>query len=152
MQKIPEEVIHFFQHQNFVIVSTLDNRGFPHNSCKGIVKIEGKRFYLFDLYRGKTFKNLQHNLHLSITAVDEHKFRGYSLKGRGKIVKLVGSKKELIKDWDSIISRRVTHRLLKNIQGEKGHPTHPEVNLPSPKYLIEVKVEEVIDLKPKHIK
>ncbi|MCM8793050.1 MAG: pyridoxamine 5'-phosphate oxidase family protein [Candidatus Omnitrophica bacterium] len=151
MSVIPPQVIHFFEHQHFVIVSTLDKDGFPHSSCKGIVRIEKDRVYLLDLYQGKTFNHLQKNTHLSLTAVDEHRFRGYTLKGEGRIVQLTPSRKELLKAWERVISQRLTHRLLKNIQGERGHPAHPEVLLPSPKYLIEVKIKEIVDLKPKHI-
>jgi len=149
MKKIAEEIVDFLDKQNFVIVSTIDNKGFPHTSCKGIIKIDKRgRITLIDLYRGKTLENIKQNPYISITAVDEHKFQGYCLKGKGEILPL---KKDVSADWGDIISKRITQRLLKNIRGEKGHPSHPEVSLPSPKYLIEIEIKEIVNLKPPHI-
>lgn len=146
---LTESVIHFFLRQHFTIVTTIDEKGFPHSACKGIVDMkEDGRVYLLDLYTKNTFENLKHNPHISITAVDEHKFTGWTLKGEAKILaksKVNDSVKEL---WDKKIIDRVAHRVLKNIKGEKGHTRHPEAMLPKPEYLIEVEVQEVIDLTP----
>ena len=81
--KLTEDIIHFFQSQGFVIISTIDKNGYPHNSCKGIVKItnDGK-VYLLDVYRAGTHENLIYNPHVSISAVNEHKFSGYCFKER----------------------------------------------------------------------
>ncbi|MCM8783339.1 MAG: pyridoxamine 5'-phosphate oxidase family protein [Candidatus Omnitrophica bacterium] len=153
MKTIPSEIINFLTNQGFVVLSTVDNQGFPHSSCKGIIKIEEKgKIFLLDLYHGKTYENLKINPYVSVTVVDEHKFKGYSLKGKGEIVKITNANKKLLKNWEDLISRRLVRRLLKNIKGEKGHSAHPEAHLPSPKYLIEIKVEEIVDLKPAHIK
>ncbi|HOX54264.1 MAG: pyridoxamine 5'-phosphate oxidase family protein [Candidatus Omnitrophica bacterium] len=149
MQEFSEEIIHFFQIQGFVIVSTLDEDGSIHNSCKGIVKIESKgQVYLFDLYKARTFQNLQSNPTISLTAVEEHKFQGYCLKGKGKIVETEDLKPEIVALWDDKITARATKRMIKNIHEEKGHPAHPEILLPKPEYLIVVEVEEIINLTP----
>ena len=60
--------------------------------------------------------------------------------------------KRILKLWEDKITSRISHRLLKNIKGEKGHAAHPEALLPGPAYLIEVDVDEIIDLIPAHIK
>jgi predicted pyridoxine 5'-phosphate oxidase superfamily flavin-nucleotide-binding protein len=149
MQKLTDEIVHFFQHQNFVIVSTIDASGYPHNSCKGIVEIDAVgRVYLLDLYQGQTRKNLENNPLISLTVVDEHKFIGYCLKGRARIVAQEEITPQLTRAWEEKITGRLTHRLIKNIHGEKGHAQHPEALLPKPEYLIEVDVEEVVDLSP----
>lgn len=149
MKKLPENIIRFFNSQRFSIVSTIDRDGCPHNACKGIVDIEKDgRVYLLDLYRGKTFENLKLNSCVSITAVDEHRFIGYCLKGKGRIVKEGKINSSIIKLWEKKITDRITHRLLKNIKEEKGHVSHPEALLPRPEYLIEVDVREIIDLSP----
>ncbi|MDD2688714.1 MAG: pyridoxamine 5'-phosphate oxidase family protein [Candidatus Omnitrophica bacterium] len=152
MQKLADEVIQFFHHQNFAIVTTIDKRGYPHNSCKGVIQInEDGKVYLLDLYKAITFENLKINPHMSITGVDEHKFKGYCLKGRAKIVTSKGLNQRLIKAWEERIAGRITQRLIKNVSGLKGHPRHPEALLPKPEYLIAVEVEEVVDLTPHHI-
>jgi len=153
MKRLSEGVIHFFHKQSFTIITTVDTKGCPHNSCKGIVNIEGSdKVYLLDLYKGKTYHNLMENPHISITAIDEHKFMGYSLRGTAKIVKREKLKSHIIRSWEDRLKKRISQRLLKNIRGEKGHPRHPEVLLPKPEYLIEVEVKDIVDLTPHHIR
>ncbi|MGE4357959.1 MAG: pyridoxamine 5'-phosphate oxidase family protein [Candidatus Omnitrophota bacterium] len=145
--RLPQEVIDFFENQGFVIVSTLDRKGLIHNSCKGIVAIKKEGWvYLLDLYRGNTYRNLIRNPVLSITAVDEQRFKGYTLKGKADLLKKDNLGKDIIKLWDTNIAKRVTKRIIRALHGQKGHSGHPEANLPSPKYLIRLKVEEIIDL------
>ncbi len=153
MKKLTDRIVHFFRNQSFVIVSTIDRYGSPHNSCKGIVKInQNGRIYLLDLYKGTTYENLNQNPHISITAADEHSFSGYCLKGKAKIIPGEKFKSQIIKAWEDRITGRITHRLMKNIYGEKGHPLHPEAHLPKPKYLIVMEVEEIVDLTPHILK
>lgn len=153
MKRLTDEIIRFFHNQNFVIVSTIDENGTIHNSCKGIASINNDGLiYLLDLYRGKTHLNLKCNHHISITAVDEHKFKGYCLKGKARIIPPNELEHAVIKDWENRITGRITQRLLKNMREGKGHPRHPEALLPKPEYLIVMKTEEIIDLTPQHIK
>jgi len=87
MMKLNKDVVHFLQNQGFVVVSTIDPAGYPHNSCKGIVEIDEEgRVFLLDLFHARTRKNLEANPLVSVTAVDEHKFAGYCLKGKARIV------------------------------------------------------------------
>lgn len=152
MQRLTDEIIQFFHRHNFVIVSSIGKDGFPHSACKGIVKIDRNEVYLLDLYKKKTFENLRHNPHISLTAVDEHKFKGYCLKGKARIIRSDRLSAHIIKAWENKITSRITHRFLKNIRGERGHPMHPEALLPKPRYLIAVGVDEIIDLTPSHLK
>ena len=150
---LPDQVIQFFRSQNFVIASTIDENGMVHSSCKGAVRIdENGTVYLFDLYKGRTHKNLEKNPNISITAVDEHKFNGWCLKGSAKIITKQELDPGLLADWKKKIARRIMHRLLKNIHGEKGHPRHPEAQFPKPEYLIEMKVREIVNLTPSNLK
>jgi len=153
MRNIPDEVVEFLHSESFVIVLTIDTKGKPHASCKGIVKIDKEgEIYLLDLYKQTTFKNLKINSSISIVGVNEHKFKGYCLKGKAKIVPLEKMNPELIRAWDERMSKRITQRVVKNIVGEKGHSHHPEALLPKPQYLIAMEVEEIIDLTPGHLK
>ncbi len=149
MNIISEDVKRFLLAQHFTIVSTIGSDGIPHSSCKGIVKINPDgTIYLLDLYMGQTYENLTINPSISLSAVDEHKFRGYCLKGTAEIVSSDKLKPDIIKAWEQKITSRITQRILKNIRGETGHPKHPEAQLPRPKYLIAMTVKEVIDLTP----
>jgi uncharacterized pyridoxamine 5'-phosphate oxidase family protein len=146
-------IVRFFQKQHFTVVSTIDKKGYPNNSCKGIVEInKSGKVYLLDLYMTRTYENLKDNPAISITAVDEHKFIGYCLKGKAKIIPKDKVNKRILKLWESNITSRISYRLLKNMRGEKGHVAHPEALLPKPTYLIEVIIDEIVDLIPGHIK
>ncbi len=153
MQTLTDEIIQFFQNQNFTIISTLDKRGSLHNACKGIIEIgkDGK-IYLLDLYKGKTYENIKRYANISITAVDEHRFKGYCLKGKARIIQGDKINSPIIKAWEEKIASRLTQRLLKNIHEEKGHPRHPEALMPKPEYMIVMEVNEIIDLTPQHLK
>lgn len=153
MKKIPAEVAGFLEGQGFVLVSTLDSDSTPHASCKGIVKIEKKGVvYLLDLYMGRTYLNLKRNPRISLTTVDEHKFKGYCLKGKAKILSGGSLGPEVLQAWEDKITGRIAQRVLRNIRQEKGHPRHPEAFLPKPKYLIAATIEEIVDLTPRHLK
>lgn len=152
-KRLSKEIINFLHNQNFVVVSTINRNGSLHNSCKGIVKIERQgQVYLLDLYRGRTHDNLKQNPNISITAVDEHKFTGYSLNGKIKELLEERITPQIITAWEEKIIGRITRRVLKNMRGEKGHPSHPELLLPKPEYLIVMDVEEIIDLTPHQLK
>lgn len=153
MKRLNEAVINFFQNQGCVIVSTIDRQGFAHSSCKGLVKMNSKgEVYLLDLYKARTFENLKRNPQMSMTAIDEHRFIGYCLKGKAQILSAREMQPQIIKAWEDRITGRITRRLLRNIHEEKGHPRHPEILLPRPQYLILMKVEEVVDLTPHQLK
>ncbi len=153
MKRLSDDIIHFFQDQGYVIVSTIGKRGFVHSSCKGLIKINAKGYvYLLDLYKGTTYQNLKGNPHISLTAVNEHKFKGYCLKGKARIVSEKALPVAIKSAWEDRITSRLTQRLLRNIHEEKGHPRHPEVLLPQPKYMIVMRTAEVVDLSPSHLK
>lgn len=154
MKALTDGIVRFFQKQRFVIVSTIDQRNkMPHNSCKAIVKIDKNgKVYLLDLYKGRTYANLKENPYISITAVDEHKFKGWCLKGEARIVQGDQLALNVIKAWEVRINSRITHRVLKNMKEEMGHNRHPESQLPKPEYMIVIKVEEIVNLLPADVK
>lgn len=153
MKKLKSEIAQFFRAQGCVIVSTIDSRGNIHGACKGIVDVEpGGRVYLFDLYHGMTYANLQRNARVSIVAVDDHRFTGYCLKGTARIVAKSGIPPRILKAWEERVTDRLTRRIIRNIREERGHPRHPEALMPEPKYLIVMDVEEIVDLTPHQMK
>ena len=150
MKRLPDEIVRFFRKQGFVIVSTIDGRGVPYEACKGIVKINRNlNVYLLDLYKGRTYRNLVNNSRMSITVVDEHLFKGYCLRGRGSIVKSEDIEPHILREWQDKITSRITRRIIKNIQGQKGHRCQPEAFLPKPEYMIVMNVQEVVNLAPR---
>lgn len=152
MKQISSDIISFLHTQSFVIVSSLDERGFPHSSCKDIVKIEpGGKIYLVDVYHGTTAANIKRNPQVSISAVDEHKFIGYCLKGKALLMSEDISQ-EMIKTWEDKITSRLTKRLLRNLSEDQGRRHHPEASLPFPKHIILIEVEDVVDLAPFNLK
>lgn len=151
--KIPESVIGFLENQGFVIVCTIDKNGFAHSACKGLIEIKSNgKAYILDVYHAQTYDNLRRNPRISVTAVNEHKFSGYCLKGKARIIPQGKIGPDMLKSWEDRITSRLTQRLLKNIREDKGHKAHPEMLLPKPKYMIEIDVKEIVDLTPQHLK
>lgn len=153
MEKLSADIISFLKRQHFVVVTTLNSKGHIHNACKDIVEAdkEGKIF-LLDLYLKKTFSNLKKNNEIAITAVDEHHFKGYCLRGRAKIIAREKVSEDTLQKWNEKINSRISKRLVKNIQGVKGHPSHPEIRLPKPQYMIVVDVKKIDDLTPQNLR
>ena len=153
MKLLSDDIVHFLQRQGYLIVSTVDENSCPHNSCKGIINISpAGKVYLLDVYLRDTYNNLKTNPNISITAVDEHKFKGYCLKGVAKLVPASRIKSAIIKAWEEKIAKRLAKRLLKELREEAGHPEYPEAALPKPEYMIVMEVEEVVDLTPHHLR
>jgi general stress protein 26 len=151
--KLSDEIVHFLHRQHYTVISTVDKGGSVHNSCKGIVEIDEKgSIYLLDLYKQRTYENLKNNITISLTVVDEHNFKGYCLKGRAKIIRQDKIKKDILRAWDKKITGRISNRILENIKGKKGHSMHPEVLLPRPEYIIEMRVDNIVDLTPHKLK
>ena len=114
------------------------------------IEEEGK-VYLIDLYKAGTFRNLLGNPTISITSVDEHQFKGYTLKGKARIVERDKIEGHIIAEWERRVVDRISKRVIKNIKQDKGSALHPEAKFPHPEYLIEVDVESVVDLSPSHL-
>ena len=152
MKKLNDRVIRFFQQEGCAIVCTLDKEGTINCSVKGIVGLEEERVFLIDLYHGKTFENLRNNSKISLTAIDKHEFPGYNIKGIAKIVEHEKIKDHIIKEWEERVIKKISDRIIKNVKKNTAERHHPEANFPSPKYLIEVDVNEIIDLAPATLK
>jgi uncharacterized pyridoxamine 5'-phosphate oxidase family protein len=151
--KLHEDIVSFFKNQGFVIISTIDPKGYIHNAAKGIVGIESEgKIYLIDLYKATTFNNLKKNPTASITAIDERQFIGYTLKGKAKIVEREKIEEHIIKGWEDKVIQRISQRVIRDVKADRKIDHHPEAKFPSPQYLIEVDVEEVVDLAPGHLK
>ncbi|MDD5644746.1 MAG: pyridoxamine 5'-phosphate oxidase family protein [bacterium] len=149
--KLSKDIINFLEKQGFTVVSTIGNDGYPHNSCKGIVRIEEEKIYLIDLYTGRTRANLKINPGISITAVDEHLFKGFCVKGKAREINKDEIPQNMIEDWKKKIHGRIVTRIINSVKGRKGHPSHPEALMPDPKYIIAVDVEKVVNLAPAKI-
>lgn len=148
--KLDKDLVNFLGEQGVVIVSSLNENGSIHCSAKGVVGVEedGKVF-IMDLYKKDTYKNLKENSTVTITAVDEHNFIGWSLQGKAKIVLREEISEHIHNKWAERIVKRITARLIKNVQREHAAGDHFEARLPEqPQYLIEIDVTEVVDLKP----
>ncbi len=148
--ELPNNVIHFFEKQRVVIVSTVDYKGRIHCAAKGIIGLEKSgQVFVIDLYHHNTFKNLSNNATVTITSVDENHFAGFSLQGKAKIVPREEIKGHIIEEWESRIVERISKRIMKSVQKGSTAKNHFESNLPlHPKYLIEVDVDHIINLAP----
>jgi len=148
--ELPQKAVDCLEKQGIVIVSTLDEKGNIHCAVKGIVGIEKEgKVFVVDLFLNRTFRNLKRDSRVSITAVDERRFIGYTLQGKAKIVLSKDMKSHIVPEWENRIIQRITQRVVKNVQTGVKSKSPFEAGLPhSPKYLIEIDVEKIIDLSP----
>ena len=150
---IPDSIARYIEQQRFAVVSTIDADGAVHCAIKAIVAIlPDGRIRVIDLYRGRTFDNLVRDKRISLTVVDEHSFTGYTIKGISTIIEGKDIDLALIERWHQRVAKRVAHRLIKSVQGERRSAHHPEAQLPAPQYMIEISVQEIVDLAPAHLK
>ena len=153
MIALSDEIVFFLEKQEHVIVSTLEPSGGIHCSVKGIVGIEKEgKVFLIDLYFGRTFQNLKRNPAITITSVDGHRFVGYALSGKARIVEREKIRDSIIAAWEERVIRRISQRMLRDIKEESRAAHHPESMFPHPQYLIEIDVKKITDLAPAHLK
>lgn len=151
MVKIPNIVSHFLEKQGYVVISTIDKKtGHIHCAAKGIVGLDKKGMvFIIDLYKNRTYRNLKKNPAVSITAIDETTFTGYTLQGKGKIVPHKEIEDHVIAAWENKIIQRISARVKQSVQSGKKSHEHHEIKLPKiPSHLIEVDVDKIIDLSP----
>ena len=145
--KLSPGIVSFFGRQSYVIFSTIDEEGRPHSVAKGIIDIDEEgTVYLLDLYRGRTYANLLGSANASVTAIDEHEFAGFTLKGRASVIELEALDTDVRERWRRLLRSRITGRIIKNIQAEIRGATPHEAHLPEPEYVIAFEVGEVVDL------
>ena len=146
---LSDDIISLLKKQGFVIVSTLDKDGKIHCSAKGVVGVEPEgKVFVVDLYVHRTFNNLKRDPRVSITAINERSFRGYTLQGIGKIVPRAAIEEHLMRAWEDKVISRISTRLITSVQAKAKSKGQFEAELPHPKYLIEIDVEDIIDLSP----
>ncbi|MBU0469075.1 MAG: pyridoxamine 5'-phosphate oxidase family protein [Candidatus Omnitrophica bacterium] len=146
--ELTDKTIKLLEKQGFVIVSTINENGGIHSVAKGIVGIEKEgKVFIIDLFKNHTYKNLKRNPIVSITAIDENSYDGFTLQGRAKIVPREDIQDHLVSKWEDKIIERISNRMISSIQKGKKTNDHHEAKLPKhPKYLIEIDVDEVEDL------
>ena len=154
MIEIPDSVKHLLDKQHVAIVSTLDDDGVIHTSAKGVVEVDPKgKVFVLDLYKARTFRNVEKNSNVTLTVIDEHRFKGYSLSGKAIIVEEKDIPKEKMNIWHEKLATRIARRVISHVKEERPHEESiPEASFPMPKYLIKVLVDKIIDLAPQRLK
>lgn len=150
MKQLPEEIIKFFKKKGIVNVTTINENGQIHCAVKSIVGIEKEgMIFVIDLFHNRTFNNIKRNPTITITAVDEDKFIGYSIQGKAKIVLRQDIHDSIVEKWEKTVIKRISDRVIKSLQTEKKTQRHHEAELPhEPQYVIEIDTESIVDLAP----
>jgi uncharacterized pyridoxamine 5'-phosphate oxidase family protein len=150
----PPDLMDFLKDHHTAVVATLDEGGCVHTSVKGIVGVAAAgRLYVVDLYKRQTYQNILKRACVTVTVLDQDRFVGWSLQGRGKTVEKEAIAAELHAEWEERIVNRISERLLSNLRSAFGGKANYESQLPHmPQYVIEVDVEKVVDLRPTCIK
>ena len=150
--KINQEMERLLLKQNVVVVGTSGPDGLPNLSLKGVVKVdlEGSIYFL-DLYRGKTRRNLERDPRVSLVVYDVPEFRGYQFAGEAELIESGPLFEETVERWKKKKTTLLSKRIIANIR--KGYSSgRSELSLPTPKYLVRVKVEKIHDLVPEALR
>ena len=148
--ELSKDIVNFVEKQSVAVAATFSSQGRIHCSIKEVIaaKEEGKVF-LMDLYQNRTFNNLEKDPRISVTVLNEHEFKGYTLQGKAKIVLREDIEDNVVQERENKIIKRISNRIIQSIKADHKSKAHFEAELPpNPRYLIEVDVEEVIDLSP----
>ena len=152
--KIPDAVKYFLEKQHVVIVSTLDKNKIIHTSAKGIIEVNlSGEIYVLDLYKARTYRNILKNPQATLTVIDEHSFKGYSLSGSAKIIDKNLIPKNKMEIWHEKLAKRIAKRVISHVKREHMiDAIIPEAKFPMPQYLIKISVNEIVDLAPQRLK
>jgi len=147
---LEKAILDFFANQNFVIVSTIDAKDGIHCSAKGIAGIDSDgRILIADLYLRQTFKNIRNNPRVSLTAINERTFTGFTLQGRAQIISRDAIPPHLAESWEERIVKRMSQRVMQGVRAKTRSGAHFEASLPpQPQYVMAVEIENVINLSP----
>jgi len=123
--KIPKEVQEFVKGK-LGWVATASADGTPNVTPKGSVQVLDDNTIIFaDLFSLKTRDNLKQNPKVAVTLVDPEKFKGYQFKGKAELI-----------DAGPLFDK-VKEELKK-----------APMELPEPKYVAKITVEEIFDQSP----
>lgn len=107
-------------------VATACPEGMPNVTPKGTIQVLDDTTIIFaDLFSLKTRDNLKRNPKVAVTVVDTEKFKGYQFKGKAELID------------DGPLFEKVKEEL-------KQAP----MQLPEPKYVAKITVDEVYDQSP----
>jgi len=146
--KIEKDIIKYFTKNHIVLVSTLDCNARIYSSIKGLVYIsEDAKAYIVDLFHNNTFRNIQKDNRISLTAVSVYHFKGYVLQGIARCLQIEDIPNLVKNKWEEHLVSRISERIIKNLQ-DRTVFGQPEAELPKIKYFIEVEIENIINLAP----
>jgi len=128
-------------------VATAAKNGMPNVSLKGIIKFDAEEgiIYFLDLFCQNTEKNLKENRKIALAVVDHKNFKGFQFKGTAELIDSGVEFEQCKNEWHISKHNRFRERVNHNIR-ELFKDTASELDLPEPKYLVKIKVEEIIDL------
>jgi predicted pyridoxine 5'-phosphate oxidase superfamily flavin-nucleotide-binding protein len=126
MAKLSDEMIDLISDQRVCFVATADREGRVNVSPKGsIMVVDNETLAFADCYSKKTRANLMENSNIALAVVDTKGMRGFQFKGKA----------ELLEEGD-LFSDVVVYL-----------ETLP-LDLPSPEYVVKIRVEHIFDLRP----
>jgi predicted pyridoxine 5'-phosphate oxidase superfamily flavin-nucleotide-binding protein len=142
-----EDIISLLKNKSLANVATADKKDQPNVSLKGIVDFNEQEgtLYFLDLFCNNTRKNLQENEKVAITVVDYDNFLGYQFKGTVEIIDSGAEFEKYSFEWNLKKHNRFRDRINWNMS-RFVKDTQSELDLPKPKYLVKVTVNETINL------
>jgi len=112
---IPSKVKQMIQKQQIIIVGSADKSGLPNVSPRTSFYLDqDDSIYWLELFKHKTFRNLQKNSWCSVAIFEKKKLTGYQIKGKIKIVSDKKTKQEITIRIIDKLTRLHKQRILKH--------------------------------------
>ena len=115
MVAIPSKVKRMIQRQQLILVGSADNSGLSNVSPRTSFYLDQNgSIYWLELFKHKTFRNLQKNPWCSIAVFEKKKLAGYQLKGKIEIMSDKKTKQEITIKIIDKLTRLHKQRILKH--------------------------------------
>lgn len=120
MVLIPDKITQLIRKENVLVVGSSDDKGLCNVSPRTtfLLDFDGSIYWL-ELFKHKTYRNLQKNPWCSIAIFDKKKITGYQIKGKVAIVK----DSKLRSEVSMKIIDRLTRQHRQRILGENKRPS-----------------------------
>jgi len=146
--RLNEEMQHLLIKGNVAVVGTVNARGTPNLSLKGVVHVDPEGYiYFFDLYHGKTRSNLKRNHAVTLAVFNVREFKGYQFQGQATVIESGPLFDDLAKTWAAKRRKLSSQRIIDNIQRGFSHG-RSEIHFPKPRYLVKLEVKRIHNLVP----
>jgi len=153
-----KEVQALLKREHLAYVATSKEDSDINIAIKAVIDFsdEEQKIYFLDMFKGTTRRNLQQHPKTTIAIADLKNFCAYQFKGSVSLIESGEIFEKYTANWNmekqnrfrERISQNLSKALIGSLKDAISGEITDEFDLPKPKYIIELTVEEIITLSP----